>query len=306
MGKKVLITGVNGFLGSALWKYLKAKRSSFEVFGIDRNKLWPSHQISVCDLNNQKKFSNFISRIKPDYIFHLTGGQINVERNLLKTNILATKSLLETVTGINNYYPRVIIPGSAAEYGRTLPVDKPIREMTPARPVSFYGFVKNTETNLGLMHARAGVDVIVARVFNVCGYGMPPNLSLGNFSKQIVSIKKGNKKPVLQVRNLGMKRDFLDTQDVCSAFLELARRGKSGQIYNVCSGHAYLMRDLLKKLISFAQIDNITIEEGKRETQGVDVSIGSNAKIKRSTGWKPKVNIDQGLKKTLRYYQCEF
>jgi len=228
------------------------------------------------------------------------------EKNFLKANIMTTKSLLEVIAGTNSYSPRIIIPGSAAEYGKTVLAGKPVKESVSAWPVSFYGFVKNAQTNLGLMYARFGLDVAVARIFNVCGHGMPPSLSLGHFSKQIISIKKGNNKPILQTRCLGMKRDFLDVEDVCSAFLAIAQRGKSGEIYNVCSGRAHLIRNLLKKLVNHAQVDNIAIKESEDGSQDVNVSIGSNAKIKRVTGWRPKINIDQSLKKTLRYYQCEF
>jgi len=194
MVKKVLITGANGFLGSSLWKYFKAKQSSFRVFGIDLSQSKLSSQIVICDLNNQKKVSKLVSRIRPDYIFHLAGGRVEDEKNFLKANIMTTKSLLEVIAEINSYSPRIIIPGSAAEYGKTVLEGKPVRESVSAWPVSFYGFVKNAQTNLGLMYARFGLDVAVARIFNVCGHGMPPSLSLGHFSKQIISIKKGNNK----------------------------------------------------------------------------------------------------------------
>ena len=303
MTKKVLITGANGFLGASLWEYFKTTQPSFTVFGIDRSKSLFPRRIFLCNLNNQKRISEIIARVRPDYIFHLAGGRVNAEKDLLRNNVLATKSLLDAVVGIGNYQPRIIIPGSAAEYGETVPAINPVKETTPARPVSFYGFAKNMQTNLGLMYARAGLDVIVARTFNVCGYGMPPTLSLGQFSGQIALIEKGNKKPVIQTRSLGIKRDFLDVKDVCSAFLSIARRGKSGEIYNVCSGNSYLMRDLLEKLIGYAKADSIIIKEDKRGMPGVDVSVGSNAKIKKTTGWKPKVDISRSLKNTLGYYQ---
>ena len=303
MAKKVLITGVGGFLGSALWKYFKAKESSYEVFGIDRYKLLSSRQVLSCDLNNKKEVLKIISRVRPDYIFHLSGGRVNVEKDLLRNNVLATRSLLEVVTGVAHYYPRIIIPGSAAEYGKTPFPTVPVRETTAVRPVSFYGFAKNMQTNLGLMYARAGLDVVVARIFNVCGYGMPQVLSLGRFSRQIALIEKNKRGKVVRTKNLRMRRDFLDVQDVCSAFLKVARKGKSGEIYNVCSGNSYLMGDLLKEFIGYSKIDNIVIKEDGQRIHGVDISIGSNAKIKKTTGWKPKIDIGRSLKNTLNYHR---
>jgi len=303
MAKSVLITGVNGFLGKALWEYFKAKHSSFEIFGIDRRKLLSSRRIFSCDLNDKKEILKIVSRMRPDYIFHLSGGRVNVEKDLLRNNVLATGSLLEVVAGIPHYCPRVIIPGSAAEYGKTILTVGPVRETVSARPISFYGFAKNMQTSLGLMHARAGLDVVVARIFNVCGYGMPSTLSLGRFSKEIALIEKSKRRPVIRTGNLGMKRDFLDIKDVCSAFLKVAQKGKSGEIYNICSGNPYLMRDLLADLIGFSKIGNIAIKENDKRVRGVDTSVGSNTKIKKATGWKPKVNIGQSLRETLSYYR---
>lgn len=303
MTKKVLITGVSGFLGAALWEYFRAKQSFFKVFGVDRHASLSSRQVFLCDLNNQKETSGIVTHLKPDYIFHLAGGRMYNEKDLFKNNVLATKSLFEVIAEINDYRPRIIIPGSAAEYGKTMPATKPIKETVHARPILFYGFAKNMQTELGLMYARAGLDIIVARIFNVSGYGMPPTLSLGQFSKQIALIEKSKRRPVIHTGNLGMKRDFLDIKDVCSALLAIARKGKSGEIYNICSGKSYVMRDLLEELISYTQVDNIAIKEDKKGTRGMDVSIGSYEKIKKTTGWKPKVGMSQSLKNTLSYYQ---
>lgn len=303
MAKKVLITGVNGFLGKALWGYFKAKQSSFKIFGIDRTKLLSSRRLFSCDLNNTKEVLKIISHVQPDHIFHLAGGQVNVENDLLRSNVLATRSLLEAVNSVSHYCPRIIIPGSAAEYGKTVSPVVPVRETVLARPVTFYGFAKNMQTNLGLMYARAGLDVVVVRIFNVCGYGMPPTLSLGRFSRQIALIEKKKRRPVIRTGNLGMKRDFLDVQDVCSALLKVAQGGKSGEIYNICFGNSYLMRDLLDELIGYSKVDNVVIKEDDERMRGVDISVGSNTKLKKATGWEPKVNIGQSLKNTLSYYR---
>ena len=303
MTKKVLITGVNGFLGTALWEYFKNVQPSFTVFGIDRFKPLFSRRIFLCNLNHQRKVSEIIARIRPDTIFHLVGGRVSAEKDLLRNNVLATRSLLEAVIGICDYQPRIIIPGSAAEYGKTIPATKPVKETIPVRPLSYYGFATNMQTELGLMYARAGVNVIIPRIFNVCGYGMPPTLSLGRFSQSIAQIEKGKKRPVIQTRSLEAKRDFLDIKDVCSALFALSQKGNPGEIYNVCSGNSFLMRDLLKKLINYARIDNIVIKENKKGARGIDVSIGSNEKVRKTTGWKPKTDICQSLENTLNYYR---
>jgi len=303
MAKKVLITGVNGFLGSSLSKYVKAKQPSVKVFGVDLLRAKLSSRTVTCDLADQKKVSKLISRIRPDHIFHLVGGRIDNEPDFLKANIMTTRSLLEAVSGIRGYRPRIILPGSAAEYGKTVPSGKPVRETAAARPESFYGFVKNAQTNLGLMYARAGLDVVIARIFNVCGFGMPPKLSLGRFSQQIAMVKKSKKKAVLRTGYLGMRRDYLDVEDVSAALMAIARRGKKGEIYNICSGRAYLMRDLLGKLIDYADVRGILVKEDKKAASSIHISVGSNAKLKKATGWTSNVDISQSLENTLNYYR---
>jgi len=303
MNKKVLITGVNGFLGFALWQYLNTKYSRVKVFGIDIKPRLSSRSIFLCNLNNQKQVVDLLSSIRPDTIFHLAGGRNNSNKRLLTDNVLSTRSLLESVKTLCDYSPRIIIPGSAAEYGEACSAKKPIKETVAAKPVSWYGTVKYTQTSLGLMYARMGLDVVIARIFNISGQGLPPALFLGKIAREITLIERKKKKKIIRTRSLRMKRDFLDVEDVCSALWAVARQGKAGEIYNVCSGVSYVMRDLTEQMIGYSKVKDIAIMESIAGAKDIDVSIGSNVKVKKITGWKPKVSIEKSLEQTLAHYR---
>lgn len=300
----ILITGVNGFIGRALWNYFKAQQFSFEVFGIDLQRPIPGTHLLVCDLNNQRQLKKILDRVRPDVIFHLAGGRPADENMLWQANFIPTKTLLDVVTELKSVSPCIVIPGSAAEYGQVKAPRRPVAETLQPRPLGWYSFVKYMQTSLGLMYARKGLDVRIARIFNIGGHGTPLSLALGNFAGRIVRIERGEEPPVLTVGQLSGQRDFVDIADVCRALWAIARKGKRGEVYNVCSGRSSRMRSLLRELIRYSDIkDSIVIKEEQRAHAATFDIVGSNAKIKRATGWRPRVSLEQSLKNTLRYYR---
>lgn len=298
----ILITGVNGFIGTALWNYLKAQKFPFEVFGIDIQLKNPARHLSVCDLGNPRQLKKVLNRVQPDVIFHLAGGRPADENALWQANFIPTKILLDAATELKGISPCIIIPGSAAEYGPIKSPQRPVSEEISPEPYAWYGFVKYIQTNFGLMYARKGLDVRIARIFNIGGYGTPASLALGNFSKKIVQIERGQEPLTLKVGDLSGRRDFIDIEDVCSALWAIARKGKRGEIYNVCSGKSSSMRALLCCLVSYSGVKVVIKEEQKAHSTSFDIT-GSNAKIRRATGWRPHVDLEQSLRNTLQYYR---
>jgi len=302
MKKKILITGVNGFIGGALWQFIE-KKVDVDIYGIAVKPRYANKRIFACDLTNERKIFNILAKNKPDYIFHLAGGRIDDQRKLYEANLLTTQSLFEAIKKIKHYQPRIIIPGTAAEYGRINSHLKLINEGTYPQPVSWYGFVKYMQTSLALMYARNGFNVVIARMFNILGHGTPSTLAIGRFSEEISLIERKVKSAVVCCGNLDGKRDFLDIEDVCSALWALARYGKSGEIYNVCSGKSYAISDLLQKLILKSKVKNIVSKVNKNSLyESFDV-IGSNTNIKKVTNWRPKISIQKSLENTLNYYR---
>jgi len=301
--KKVLITGVNGFIGGALWQFLEKKKFNVDISGITIKLRHANKKIFACDMTNKPKLFNYLAKNKPNTIFHLAGGRIDNQRKLYEANFLTTQSLFEAIGKIKHYQPRIIIPGTAAEYGRNNSRLKLINESAYPQPVSWYGFVKYMQTSLALMYARNGFNVVIARMFNILGYGTPSTLAMGRFSEEISLIERKVKSAVVNCGNLDGKRDFLDIEDVCSALWALARYGKSGEIYNVCSGKSYAIGDLFQKFILQSTVKNIVSKENKNSLYKSFDVIGSNSRIKRATNWKQQISIKKSLENTLNYYR---
>ncbi len=305
----ILITGVNGFIGAALWNYLNTHKfllkisSPVKVFGVDVQLRSSAPNLLICDLNSPLELKKIFKRTKPDIIFHLAGGRPADEDAVWRANFALTRNMLDTVKETKGILPCLVIPGSAAEYGQMKTLRKPVTENVQTRPLGWYGFVKNMQTSLGLMYARQGLNVRIARIFNVCGQGTPTSLAIGDFAQKIIQIEKGKMPSVLEVGRLSGRRDFIDIEDVCSALWAVAQKGTSGEIYNVCSGKFLSMRLLLRRLISYSKIKAIVIqEEQKAHSLTFDI-FGSNIKITQATGWRPRVSLEQSLRNTLQYYR---
>lgn len=302
--KRVLITGSNGFLGRALWQYLKKYYPGLRVYGLTRKPGSYERNVFICDLKRKNRIEPILATIEPDYIFHCAGGRMAKRKALREANILTTKCLLEAVRNIKGDRPRIIIPGSAAEYGRMPSGRRKIRENDRCVPLGRYGAVKLEQTSLALGYARQGMDVVVARIFNVMGDGTPSVLAAGRFAEQIAGIEEGMGKRMIETKNLAGKRDFLDVHDVCAAFVAVARCARSGQIYNICSGRPIAVKKVLRKLLSFSRVRDIAIVEHKKDTSSSFDVIGSNAKLRAISGWSPKICMERSLKDTLNSHRA--
>ena len=305
MKKRILITGAGGFIGAALLKFICARSLPLEVFAVALHSRKSAFPISRCDFIDDKEVLKLLSSFKPDYIIHCVGGRRLEKGDMFESNFTATKILLDAIQKLPGYTPRVVIPGTAAEYGRLQKDAGLVKEETVCHPASWYGFVKNMQTSLSLMYARGGLDIVVARMFNILGSGVPPTLAIGKFAQALVKIEQKKVPAVLETRNLDGKRDFLDIEDVCAGLLAIARQGRKGEIYNLCSSRARGIRELLQKLLSYSVVKNIQVQEEKETaSESYDV-IGSNAKIKKALNWKPLVSVEESLQKSLEYYRKE-
>lgn len=301
--KSILITGASGFIGSALMAHIQNKKIPCRLSGIGRRVL---KQIRAFDLCDQKALKKFLLNQKPQYIFHLAGGRKTDDQKTFESNFTTTKILFQAICEIPGYRPRVLIPGTAAEYGPVSKTSLKVDETTFPRPASWYGFVKYMQTSYGLMHAKRGMDIVVARMFNILGAGVPSTLVIGRFAQELAAIERGEQKPIIQTQRLNTKRDFLDIGDVCEALLGIMSHGKSGELYNICSGRLYEIGELLKQMIRLSTVKGIVVKEDKDlSSESFDIS-GSNKKLKRAMTWSPHVSMKDSLKSTLDFYRNPF
>jgi GDP-4-dehydro-6-deoxy-D-mannose reductase len=301
--KKIIITGVNGFVGRNFLPVLLEKSPNAEVYGIDRSFNTAEHFTPVeCDLTEREKVKCVLSEISPDYIFHFAGTAYADDWNsLFSANVKTTLNLLESAKELV-LNPRIVIIGSAAEYGVTERI--PVDEMSMPNPTSPYGASMSCRTNIALAFRNMGCDIIVGRVFNTTGAGVTDRTPVGSFARQVAEIEKGLHEPAVRAGNQSPQRDFIDIEDVSNAFYFLALKSKKGGIYNICSGKPHSIESILKIYMehSYRKFSVITDPDLLRQND-IAIMYGDNRKIQAETGWRPKIGLHESLKRTLDYYR---
>ncbi len=312
---KALITGITGFVGSHLAELLLKK--NHEVYGIVR---WRSKTENIehirkhlklveADLLDAHSMENLIKRTKPDYIFHLAAQSFvltswHAPAHTLNLNIIGQVNLFEAIreVGIN---PVVQIACSSEEYGLVYPNEVPIKETNPLRPLSPYGVSKVAQDMLGWQYFKShGIKVVRTRAFNHTGPRRGDVFAESTFAKQIAEIEKGKKEPVIEVGNLKAKRDYTDVRDMVQAYLLAVKKCKPGEVYNICSGRAHSIQEILNLLLSMSKKKiKVEIDPQRLRPSDVEVLVGDYSKFKKLTGWKPKISLKQTLEDLLNYWR---
>ena len=294
--KTVFITGMRGFAGGHLAAVLRDSSRLVNIVGCDRAAQIDAPDCRALDLLDADAVCCMVDAIRPDYIFHLAGVVYSRDwQELYRGNVETTINILEAAKKQQTPV-RVVIAGSAAEYGVVSLDDLPILEDKRPNPVSPYGVSKVWQTAVTRYYAACGVDAVCGRIFNLIGHGAPQGLSVGAFAAQIKKIRRGEALPVISVGNLNAKRDFIDVSDACRALIALAAAGRKGEAYNICSGASVSMRELLDMMIKASGVDvEVKIDPTRFKPADVDDSFGSYEKIHKETGWSPSVSLKESV-----------
>lgn len=314
---RILITGITGFAGSHLAEYL-LKQKNHKVYGTYR---WRSRMENIseiidkitlceCDLKDAASTLEVIKEIKPDMIFHLAAQSYvpmswTAPAETLSTNILCEVNIFESVRNLKLTDCLIHIAGSSEEYGMVFPSEIPIKETNPLRPLSPYGVSKVTQDLLGYQYFKSyGLNIIRTRAFNHTGPRRGEVFVTSNFSKQIVEIEKGKRKPVIYVGNLEAVRDFSDVRDVVRGYYMVLKDGKPGEVYNICSGKGYKIKEVLNLLISLADCDIKIVQDPKRlRPSDVELLLGDPTKIRKAVGWKCEIPFKQTMQDLLDFWR---
>lgn len=315
MAKKALITGIAGFVGSHLAELLLSQ--GYEVYGMARPRSKTDHietiknklHLEDADLLDSHSLYSLVAKIKPDYVFHLA-AQSFVPTSwvspsvTLEVNIVGTANLFEAVrmAGID---PVIQIACSSEEYGLVLENEVPIKETNPLRPLSPYAVSKLAMDYLGYQyHQSYKVRVVRTRGFNHTGPRRGETFAESNFAKQIAMIEKGKQEPVISVGNLEAHRDYTDVRDMVKAYIVAAEKCDPGDVYNICTGKAQKIGDMLNLLLSFSKV-KVTIKEdpSRMRPSDVPVLIGDNSKFVQKTGWKAEIPFEKTMEDLLNYWR---
>jgi GDP-4-dehydro-6-deoxy-D-mannose reductase len=254
---RVLITGATGFVGVHLIRALEAEGPfAFEVFGTAYPDAPPpsANKLFFLDLRSEKDVMKLVGEVRPDWIFHLAAIS-NVRRSwemrseTIDTNVLGTLNLLEAVRQATPA-ARVLFISSSDVYRFGPAPAEPINEEAPVQIVDPYAYSKAAgEMLCGFYEKTENIDIVIARPFPHTGPGQAEDFVCSDWARQVVRIEQGDIAPVMKVGNLDVQRDFCDVRDVVRAYILLLRKGRRGEPYNICSGKAIALREVLDFLI---------------------------------------------------------
>lgn len=262
MSKRVLITGAGGFLGRHLSAYLRARGGArLALTDLRRPAAVAGEAAYACDLSDRVAVRRLLRRVSPGVIYHLAGVFSPDREECLRANFLAARNLFESALELRPAC-RVLALGSAAEYGRV--IRNPVGEDTPLRPFTPYGFSKMLQTRLAEYYARAcGLDVVVARPFNLYGEGISERLFPGRVARQAAEFRAGCLARI-EVGWLGAVRDYLHVDEAVARLAALAERGKTGEVYNVGSGRPVTMKAFMRGLLRELGVPWAAVRQGVR------------------------------------------
>lgn len=308
---KSLIIGGAGFVGAYLIRYVRQDPGQ----EVSVTKL-PSETVSVegvevldLDILNKEDVTCLLQEVHPDYVFHLAAqSSVSVSwenpQLTIDVNIKGSVNVLEALRGLD-YKPRVLLIGSGEEYGRIQAGETPIGEENAVRPGNIYAAAKACQNMLGKIYADAyRMDVMMVRAFNHVGPNQMPLFVVADFCRQVAEIEAGRREAVIRVGNLDAKRDFTDVRDVVRAYGLLMEKGKAGETYNVGSGHAIAVGDILQMVLDNARIP-VSVEVDSRKLRPLDVPVieADIRKISAETGWKPEIPLEETVRETLDYWR---
>lgn len=286
---RALVTGAAGFVGPHLSRALEA--CGDEVVGLD--------QSNGPDLLDGDRWVDTFQQHTPDVVFHLAGwsdvsGSWQHPTRTFQINALGTLSVLEAARQVK--VSRVVLISSADVYGPVSPERQPITELHPPQPRSPYGVSKQAAEALGLQYHRAhGLDVVIVRPFNHLGPGQGPQFAAPAFALQIAAAEAHGGGEIAH-GDLSAKRDLTDVRDVVRAYRMLAVSGEPGEIYNVCSGTAVAMAELLDMLVAQATVPiRRILDPARLRPVELPVLQGSHAKLTEATGWEPEIPLASTL-----------
>lgn len=324
MSKKVLITGITGFVGSHLADYLVNNEERLDIYGIKRYHLSrldnikhlikeDSVQLLDCDLTDPISVRNIIRELKPNIILHFAAESFvspswDHPNRYMNVNYNATVNLLDS---IKEYCPKsiILIPGSGEEYGEIYKNELPIKPSTVLRPVNPYAVTKIAQDLIGYVYFKSyGLKVIRTRTFNHEGPRREYVFGIPWYAYQIAKIESGLQEPVLKVGHIDDKRNFTHVKDIVKAYWLAVSHCEPGELYLIGSDEKkaiFTFRQALEMLIKKSLIKKIKYIQDKKYVRPTNVPflISDTKKFRKLTGWSPKISFNNILDDTLEFWR---
>jgi GDP-4-dehydro-6-deoxy-D-mannose reductase len=317
--RPTLVTGAAGFAGSHLLDQLTEQQSERVASAKTGIVAWhrpgsepPIHRSDVTwepvDILDAAGVRAAVARSRPSLVYHCAGAA-HVGRawqeaeTTFAVNVLGTHHLLDALRKAGGG-ARAIIPGSALVYR---PAAEPLTEDHPLAPDTPYGLSKLAQELVARHTTMDGVEVAVARAFNHFGPRQSAAFSTAGFARQIAAIEAGAQPPEIAVGNLEARRDLTDVRDTVRAYRLIAERGVPGRVYNVCSGRAPAIGEVLELLIARARVPiRVRIDAARLRPNDVPLLLGDPRRAREELGWEPAIPLEQTLTDLLDFWRGQF
>jgi GDP-4-dehydro-6-deoxy-D-mannose reductase len=286
--------------GAARW------RSKTENIDYLRSKI----TLIESDLRDLFSVRALLEVAQPTHVLHLAAQSFvaaswHAPAETLTTNIIAQVNLLEGLRGLK-MAPRFLVVGSSEEYGLVEPHELPIKETNPLRPLSPYAVSKVTQDLMGYQYFKSyGLPIVRSRAFNHTGPRRGEVFVESNVAKQVAEIEAGLCEPIVRVGDLKPRRDFTDVRDIVRGYWLLLERGEPGEVYNLCSGRAWAIQEVVDFLVAQCTVKGVTVKTDPARFRPSDVMVleGDPSKIEKATGWKAEIPFERTLTELLNHWR---
>jgi GDP-4-dehydro-6-deoxy-D-mannose reductase len=311
----ILVTGAAGFAGSHLLDHLAADAAAPIVAWTRPGSTRPHAESpagvhwEAVDLLDRGAVAAAVGRTAPTVVYHCAGAAHvgrawNGGESTFAINVRGTQFLLDALGALHRERGtamRVLVPGSAMIYR---PSSELLAEDDALVPPNPYGLSKLAQEMLASRADGGGVRVCVARAFNHVGPRQDPSFVVSDFARQIARIEAGLSDPEIVVGNLEARRELTDVRDTVRAYRAIAERGQAGRPYNVCSGVALTIGELLDRLRSRARVPiRVRIDPSRLRPNDIPVLAGDSTRIRKELGWEPVIPLDRTLDDVLEYWR---
>ena len=317
--KKILITGFSGFVARHFVDYLFDLKIDVEICGIDIKN--PSYDIEqylpelkirfkTLDMTDVEQIAELFQEFIPDYILHLAAYSSVAYswENPAESFMNNSNIFLNLIKAVQEYDPecRVLSVGSSEEYGNVDKNDLPIKENHLLQPTSPYAVARVSQEMLSKIFSETfHLNIVLTRSFNHIGPRQDDRFAVPGFINRIVNIKRrGLKRGEIETGDITVVRDFIDVRDVVRAYYLLLLKGKSGEIYNICSGRGVSLKELIQLIAKQAGVEVTTkISPKFIRPRDNEIIIGSPAKIQAELNWYPEISLDKTIHDMIEYME---
>ena len=305
MSRRVLITGGSGFVGQWLCKLMLEHGSTVFAGGLEGQPstgvLDPAERDAIhwipLDTASRDSVGRAVLDAAPDEVVHLAAIAFPPDANAVPDrtydiNALGAVRLLHALSAGGTSSARVLIVGSAEQYGAHPRAECPLPETAELRPITAYAGSKAAQETIALQVARnSRLAVMCTRSFNHSGAGHGQSYLLPSLVRRVSQLPKSGGS--LLMGNLTPVRDYLHVADVVRAYALLLQRGEPGEIYNVCTGHGTTVKELAERVLQRLGVSATIVEDPALvRPSDIPILVGDSAKLQRATGWQPEHTIN--------------